>query len=335
MSTSVLPRLPPLPAVRDLLNLYKLQAVKQLSQNFLLEPRLTTKLVGAAGPINDGCVCEVGPGAGSLTRVILSRNVRHLVVVEKDRRFGPALDMLADAGHGRMHIVWGDVLSHNLANSFPTEYRRPWHDQPPNVHVIGNLPFNVATPLIIRWLKAMSERSNAWAYGRVPLTLTFQEEVAQRMVAPIGASNRCRLSVMCQSLCHVQHKFTIPGRAFVPKPDVDVGVVHFVPRVEPAARVPFDLVEKVVRSAFSYRQKYCRRGLETLFPASTRSEMTPLLLDMADVDGTVRPFQLSVEEFARLCSAYQVLCQRHPNLFRYNPRSTTGIDDRQVHLEPL
>ena len=105
-------------------------------------------------------------------------------------------------------------------------------------------------------------RSNAWSYGRVPLTLTFQKEVAERIVAPIGDKQRCRLSVMCQHLCHVQYKFTIPGRAFVPKPDVDVGVVHFVPLVTPGIKAPFLAVEKVVRSAFSFRQKHCIRGLE-------------------------------------------------------------------------
>ena len=261
---SLIPRLPPLPAVRDLLNLYRLQAAKQLSQNFLLEPKLTSKLVASAGNISDGYVCEVGPGAGSLTRVILSRNVRQLVVVEKDQRFKPPLEMLVDASQQRMTIVWGDVLSHNLATSFPGDaVTRPWEDErTPNVHIIGNLPFNVATPLIIRWLKAISERTNAWVYGRVPLTLTFQKEVAERMVAAIGSSQRCRLSVMCQYLCHVNHKFTIPGRAFVPKPDVDVGVVHFTPLRWPKILAPFTLVEKVVRCAFSMRQKHCKRGLE-------------------------------------------------------------------------
>ena len=160
MSASIIPhRLPPLPAVRDLLNLYRLQAVKQLSQNFLLEPKLTSKIVAAAGNITDGYVCEVGPGPGSLTRVILSRNVRQLIVVEKDKRFAPPLEMLTEASSGRMSVIWGDVLSHNLATSFPVgDASCKWNDQPPNIHIIGNLPFNIATPLLIRWLKAISEK---------------------------------------------------------------------------------------------------------------------------------------------------------------------------------
>lgn len=158
MSSQIVPRLPPLPAVRDLLNLYHLQAIKQLSQNFLLEPKLTSKLVSAAGKINESYVCEVGPGAGSLTREILLRNAKQLIVVEKDKRFKPALEMLVDASDSRMSIVWGDVLNHNLAKSFPQEAAQNWSDYPPNIHLIGNLPFNISTPLIIKWLKAISEK---------------------------------------------------------------------------------------------------------------------------------------------------------------------------------
>lgn len=330
MSTSILPRLPPLPAVRDLLNLFRLRAVKQLSQNFLLEPKLTSKLVAAAGRMQDGFVCEVGPGAGSLTRIILSKGVKSVVVVEKDRRFQPVLEMLAEASQGSMSIVWGDVLSHNLAKSFPVEATHLWEEKLPNIHIIGNLPFNVATPLIIRWLRAISERNNAWTYGRVPLTLTFQKEVAERMVAPIGSAERCRLSVMCQHLCHVQHKFNIPGKAFVPKPDVDVGVVRFVPMVTPLIQCPFDIVEKVVRTTFSFRQKYCRKGLERLFPVTMRPVLVETLLNDADVDGKLRPFQLSIEEFNRICIAYQKICRQYPTLLKYDPHSKAGIDDEMM-----
>jgi len=335
MPTSLLPRLPPLPAVRDLLNLFRLRAVKQLSQNFLLEPKLTSKLVAAAGRIKDGYVYEVGPGAGSLTRVILSKGVKNVVVIEKDRRFQPVLEMLVEASDGDMSIVWGDVLSHNLAKSFPIEAANKWEDKHPNVHIIGNLPFNVATPLIIRWLKAISEQTNAWTYGRVPLTLTFQKEVAERIVAPIGSHQRCRLSVMCQHLCHVQHKFTIPGRAFVPKPDVDVGVVRFVPLVTPLIQCPFPLVEKVVRTTFTSRQKYCRKNLEKLFPTPLRPVMIETLLDEANVDGNLRPFQLSVDEFNRICIVYQKICERNPALLKYDPRSEGGIDDEMIMANML
>lgn len=120
---------------------------------------------------------------------------------------------------------------------------------------------------------------------------------------------------------------TLTGKAFVPKPDVDVGVVHLVPHVTPKIQAPVNLVEKLVRSTFSFRQKFCRRGLETLFPSSVRSEHVATLLRLADVDGTIRPFELTIEEFDRLCQAYSLILEKFPSFERYNPRSEGGRDD--------
>lgn len=172
------------------------------------------------------------------------------------------LQMLNEASGGMMRIFSGDVLRFNMEQIFPSEMSVNWSDDPPHLHIIGNLPFNVSTPLIIRWLEDMSMRRGAWKHGRVPLTLTFQKEVAERMVAPTLKNPRCRLSVMCQYLCDVQHHFTVGGRSFVPSPDVDVGIVRFVPLVEPHIQAPFPLVEKVVRHVFQFRQKMCKNGLQ-------------------------------------------------------------------------
>ncbi|KAM5324243.1 dimethyladenosine transferase 1, mitochondrial isoform 4-T4 [Glossophaga mutica] len=169
--------------------------------------------------------------------------------------------MLSDAAPGKLRIVHGDVLTFKVERAFPESLKRQWEDDPPNVHIIGNLPFNVSTPLIIKWLENVSQRDGPFAYGRTQMTLTFQQEVAERLTASTGSRQRSRLSVMAQYLCHVRHAFTIPGRAFVPKPEVDVGVVHFTPLVRPAIEQPFKLVEKVVQSAFHFRRKYCHRGL--------------------------------------------------------------------------
>jgi dimethyladenosine transferase 1 len=148
-----------------------------------------------------------------------------------------------------------------MSNLFPSTKASKWTADPPNIHIIGNLPFNVSTPLIVQWLNSISQRSDAWKYGRVRMTLTFQKEVAERMIAPILNDQRCRLSVMCQYLCDVRHVFTIPGRLFVPEPDVDVGVVHFTPHVQPKINAPFEYVEKLLRHVFHYRQKKCKHGL--------------------------------------------------------------------------
>ncbi|VFV35304.1 dimethyladenosine transferase [Lynx pardinus] len=214
-------RLPPLPTIREIIKLFRLQAVKQLSQNFLLDLRLTDKIVRKAGDLTNAYVYEVGPGPGGITRSILNANVTELLVVEKDSRFIPGLQMLSDAAPGKLRIVHGDVLTYKIERAFPESLKRRWEDDPPNVHIIGNLPFSVSTPLIIKWLENVSCKDGPFVYGRTQMTLTFQKEVAERLTASTGSKQRSRLSVMAQYLCNVQHILTIPGRAFVPKPETE------------------------------------------------------------------------------------------------------------------
>ncbi|XP_004601154.2 dimethyladenosine transferase 1, mitochondrial isoform X1 [Sorex araneus] len=313
-------RLPPLPTIREIIKLFRLHAMKQLSQNFLLDLRLTDKIVKKAGDLTNVHVYEVGPGPGGITRSILNAGVAELLVVEKDSRFIPGLQMLSDAAPGKLRIVHGDVLTFKVEKAFPGTLKRNWEDDPPDVHIIGNLPFSVSTPLIIQWLENVSQRDGPFTYGRTPMTLTFQKEVAERLVASTGSKQRSRLSVMAQYLCHVQHLLTIPGRAFVPKPEVDVGVVRFVPLTQPRIQQPFKLVEKVVQHAFQFRRKYCHHGLGMLFPEARRPESTEALLQRADVEPTLRPAHLSVPHFQRLCDTYRDMCDRDPRLFAYNFR---------------
>lgn len=323
MSTQRAIRLPPLPTIRDLVRLYRLRALRQLSQNFLMDERLTDKIVRSAGNIKDYHVCEVGPGPGGITRSIIKQHPKQLVVVEKDPRFIPTLELLVEACQTTtdMRIEIGNILSYDLENAFPSVQKNDWGDIPPPVHLIGNLPFAVSTHLIIKWLHAISEKRSAWIYGRTRMTLTFQKEVAERMVAPVSDKQRCRLSVMCQLWCNVRHKFTIPGSAFVPKPDVDVGVVTFTPLKDPIIDLPFKLVEKVVRQIFNMRQKYAVRGGQTLFPEDMRKELAVKMFHLADIDPKTRPFQISNEEFARLCYAYRLICNEHANLEDYDFRA--------------
>ncbi|NP_001279087.1 dimethyladenosine transferase 1, mitochondrial isoform X1 [Callorhinchus milii] len=313
-------RLPPLPTIGEIIKLYKLRAEKQLSQNFLLDLRLTDKIVRNAGSLKDSYVCEVGPGPGGITRSILNAGITQLLVVEKDTRFIPGLQLLAEAAPGKMKIVHGDILTYKMERAFPKELQTEWKDGPPNVHIIGNLPFNVSTPLIIRWLENVANKTGPFFYGRTQMTLTFQKEVAERLIASTGSRQRSRLSIMAQYLCNVKSCFMIPGRAFVPKPKVDVGVIHFTPLMEPQINQPFKLVEKVVRCVFSFRRKYCHRGIAILFPESQRKELTDQMIDVADVDPLLRPVELSIPHFRRLCDAYGQLCAEHPHLFTYNFR---------------
>ncbi|GAB6029423.1 Dimethyladenosine transferase 1, mitochondrial [Chamberlinius hualienensis] len=319
-------RLPPLPSINDIVRLYRIRALKRLSQNFLLDPKLHRKIVNASGGVKGCHVCEVGPGPGGITRAILEKGAEHLVVIEKDERFIPSLELLASAANNRLLIRLGDIMTYDMKDLFPKELAREWHEPSPPIHIIGNLPFNVSTYLIIKWLRDMSNRTGVFSYGRVKLTLTFQKEVAERIVAPILTDERCRLSVMCQHLCHIEHKFTLAGGSFLPKPQVDVGVVHFVPLIEPLIKVPIEYVEKFMRHVFHFRQKFCRAGVMTLFPKKRQVELTDELFEMAVVNYETRPFQLSIEELERMCRAYYKICQVDATIFSYDCQARKSLE---------
>ncbi|KAF7262759.1 hypothetical protein GWI33_004152 [Rhynchophorus ferrugineus] len=281
-------RLPPLPSIRDLVKLYKLRAIKQLSQNFLMDERLTDKIVKAAGTLTDHYVCEVGPGPGGISRSIIKKAPKKLILVEKDPRFLPSLMLLKES-------------CLNYTKGAP---KMDWTHAPPPIHLIGNLPFSVSTILIIKWLEAISEKKAAWAYGRTSMTLTFQKEVAERMVA--------------QPYDKV--------RSFVPKPDVDVGVVTLIPLKKALIDMPFSQVEKVVRTIFNTRQKYCMKGAQKLFPAEQTEYLTTRLFVLANVNPTTRSYQLTNEDFVRLCYAYKIICDEYPAVQSFDYRASKGID---------
>ncbi|RZC05023.1 dimethyladenosine transferase 1, mitochondrial, partial [Asbolus verrucosus] len=295
--------------------------------NFLMDERITDKIVKAAGKIRNHYVCEVGPGPGSITRSIIKKGPKKLIVVEKDPRFLPTLQLLQEAcqNHTNMSIEIGDICSYNFEAGFADAPLTDWFDFPAPIHLIGNLPFNVSTHLIIRWLHSISEQKSAWSFGRTSMTLTFQKEVAERITAPVTHEQRCRLSVMCQLWCEVNHKFTIPGKAFVPKPEVDVGVVTLSPLKYPLVKLPFTMVEKVLRTIFNMRQKYSIKGAERLFPEEMRLELGQKLFSLADVDYKVRPFEITNEEYARICYAYKVICEEYPEIEHYDHRAPKKV----------
>lgn len=208
-------RLPPLPTVRDLVKLYRLNAVKQLSQNFLMDEPTIAKIVKKSGKIKDYHIVEVGPGPGGITRSILRKMPAKLYVIEKDKRFNPFLTMLSESFqnvNGKMDIIYDDILKVNMENMFPKEIKRDWEDICPRINLIGNLPFNISTPLIIKWLHEMSERRGPWTMGRARMTLTFQKEVAERLCADVTEKQRCRISIMAQAWTQPTLQFLIPGK---------------------------------------------------------------------------------------------------------------------------
>jgi len=172
-------RLPPLPTLRDILKIYGIRAKKSLSQNFIMDPRILNKFARTAGDLSGKYVVEVGPGPGGITRAILDAGARQVHVIEKDSRFFPSLQLLQEAaGPEKLEITIGDCLNYDPKGLFPAEVSREWDShEPPDVVLMGNLPFNVATPLFLRLMQAMDTKSNMYSYGRVSALLTFQHEV--------------------------------------------------------------------------------------------------------------------------------------------------------------
>ncbi|GMR51392.1 hypothetical protein PMAYCL1PPCAC_21587, partial [Pristionchus mayeri] len=316
------PRLPPLPALRDFIHLYNLRAKKILSQNFLMDMNITRKIVRSAGVREGDWVCEVGPGPGGITRGILEAGPERVDVIEIDHRFIPALQHLSEASEGRLHVHRADVLKTCVGEIWSKDgmvSTTHWLDEAlPPAHVIGNLPFNIASPLIIKYLREMSNRVGPWSFGRVPLTLTFQMEVARRLCSPIDCDARSRISIMAQMYSQPKLVFTIPGACFVPPPKIDVGVVRFLPLPVPKASSPFEVVEKLVRQVFHYRQKHILKGLKTLYPEDIANDMAHEVLRETRASPTTTSIRLGVEEYAAMAAVYEKQCNEVPGLFLYD-----------------
>lgn len=171
----------------------------------------------------------------------------------------------------------------------------------------------------------VSERQGAWNFGRTTMTLTFQKEVADRLTCPTVHPERCRLSVLAQGYCHTKNCFTIQGGSFVPPPDVDVGVVRLVPRIEPLFRQPFELVEKVLRCLFNTKRKYIRNPMRNLIPENLQSRLVPRLLDAAEIDPEATVMTLKIEDFSRICDVYADFCRDINGLFEYNHRGDKNM----------
>ena len=312
-------RLPPLPTVKDILRLYNISATKKLSQNFILDPRQLDRLAGLALP-RDKYVVEVGPGPGGITRSLLGQGARRCLVIEKDPRFLPALQLLNEASGGRLDIHIGDVMTFNMEKLLPDLVdNSDWNGPHPNIEIIGNLPFNVSTPLLIRWLEAISDRRSFWSHGRVPMTLTFQLEVAQRMSAPPGNPIRSRLSVVCQNWTRVNHKYTLPGGSFTPKPEVDVAVVTMHPLTEPYIQHPFPFVNKVVTNIFQGKRKKLYNTLPKLFP-KPMSFLSEVIIEETGLNPMMRAIDLDMNDWSRLCNSYARILRVNPSLAKYKSR---------------
>ena len=276
-----------LPPLREVIARHGLTAKKSLGQNFILDLNVTRRIARAAandesGPFGDATIIEIGPGPGGLTRALLETDARRIVAIERDRRALAALQELAAVYPGRLKLVEGDALA--LDPAALTDAPRK---------VVANLPYNIATGLLLRWL------DNMGAYQS--LTLMFQREVAERLVATPRSPAYGRLSVIVQWLAEPKILFDLPPRAFVPPPKVTSSVVSLVPRPMPLMPANKAALERVTAAAFGQRRKMLRASLRTLGIAPEP------LLEAAGVKPTARAEELSVAEFCALARALEVV----------------------------
>ena len=273
-------RIDTLPPLREVIARHGLSAKKQLGQNFLLDLNLTARIARAAGNLAQHTVIEVGPGPGGLTRALLAEGARRVIAIERDERAIPALEEIAVAYPGRLSIIAGDAMA--------TDYAA-LADGP--TRIVANLPHNIGTELLIGWLTA-----EPWPPFYESLTLMFQREVAERIVARPGDDAYGRLAVLAGWRSEARIAFNVARSAFTPPPNVTSAVVHLVPRpVDPT--IPVRKLEAVTRAAFGQRRKMVRQSLKaTGAPVDT-------LLAAAGLKGDERAEVLPIDAFLAMAKA--------------------------------
>jgi 16S rRNA (adenine1518-N6/adenine1519-N6)-dimethyltransferase len=269
-----------LPPLREIIARHGIAARKSLGQNFILDLNLTRRIARAAGPLDQVTVIEIGPGPGGLTRALLDEGAARIVAIERDPRCLAALGELRSRYPGRLELAAGDALALDPVSL----------SEPPR-KIIANLPYNIATALLLRWLDRIGEYES--------LILMFQREVAERLVAAPRSHAYGRLSVLVQWLTQPRILFDLPPRAFVPPPRVTSSVVLLTPRALPLAPASKAVLERVTAAAFGQRRKMLRSSLKTLgVPVET-------LLAGTAIAPTARAEELSVADFCALARALE------------------------------
>jgi 16S rRNA (adenine1518-N6/adenine1519-N6)-dimethyltransferase len=274
-----------LPPLRDVIAAHDLAAKKSLGQNFLLDLNLTRRIARAAGAEEGGVFYEVGPGPGGLTRGLLSEGADRVIAVERDGRCLPALEEVARAWPGKLEVISADAMEMDEVTLFPQ-----------GVRIAANLPYNVGTALLIKWLTV-----ETWPPFWQSATLMFQKEVAQRITASAGSEHYGRLSVLAQWRSRAKILFDVNRNAFVPPPSVTSSIVRLEPRAEPLAPAKLEDLEKVTAAAFGQRRKMLRQSLKGF--AAARGLDLPALLAAARLEPTMRAEEVDVAGFAALARA--------------------------------
>lgn len=274
-----------LPTLKATIDAHGLSTRKALGQHFLLDGNIIRRIASYAGDLSGVTAIEVGPGPGGLTRALLASNAKQVVVIEKDERCLPILYELAAVSDGRLTIVQGDALKGSLLE-FPAPRK-----------IIANLPYNVGTELLLRWLEDIANDASAYQ----SMTLMFQKEVAERIAATHGNKDYGRLSVFAQWLCEVRYDMELPPGAFSPPPKVSSAVVTLIPRTKPLFAADQKLLERVLAAAFGQRRKMLRGALKGIY------QDVEGWLAQADIDPTLRAEQVPIEGFGRMVQALERL----------------------------
>jgi 16S rRNA (adenine1518-N6/adenine1519-N6)-dimethyltransferase len=275
-----------LPPLREVIRAHDLAAKKSLGQNFILDLNLTRRIARLAAPLQSATVIEIGPGPGGLTRGLLMEGASRVIAIERDARCLAALSAVSAAYPGRLTVHEGDALS--------VDYPALVKDAPGEVVVAANLPYNIATLLLIGWLEA-----EPWPPWWQRMALMFQKEVAERIVAEPGSKAYGRLAVISQWRSNPRMALTLPPAAFTPPPKVSSAVVVFEPKEKPEPACSVKSLGRVTQAAFGQRRKMLRQSLKSLTP------LPELLLREAGIAGERRAEQLSVEEFASLALVFE------------------------------
>ena len=269
-----------LPPLREIIERHGLAPKRVLGQNFLLDLNLTARIARQAGRVDDCDVLEIGPGPGGLTRALLAAGARRVVAIERDGRCLPALAEIAAHYPGRLEVIHGDALNIAMATLVS-----------PGARIVANLPYNIATPLLIGWLTA-----EPWPPFFTSMTLMFQREVAERIIAQANDAAFGRLGVLANWRCETEIAFDISAKAFTPPPKVTSSVANLIPRGRPL-ECETKALEKVTAAAFGQRRKMLRQSLKAIGGA--------YLLEKAGIDGTRRAETLTIAEFVTLANLTQ------------------------------
>ena len=272
-----------LPPLREVIATHGIAAKKALGQNFLLDLNLTARIARAAGDLTECDVLEVGPGPGGLTRGLLAEGARHVLAIEKDARCLPALDQIAKAYPGRLSVLQGDALEID-----------PHRHLTPPIKIAANLPYNVGTELLVRWLTPPD-----WPPFWTSLTLMFQREVAHRITATPGSKAYGRLALLAQWRAEPRIVLELPPEAFTPAPKVSSAVVHLTALPKPRFEADATVLNTVVAAAFNQRRKMLRSALKGVSPDIEAH------LKEAGIPPTERAEQVGLEAFCALARSLE------------------------------